>query len=229
MFKWTTVVLAGLACCLTLPALNAGTDMGCLAPPLTQDYLKKTVRVEIKGKLERLRVWLEPDDVRDPTFHTPKIGFLDSWHVTVGGKTYVLDLGINSDVEQRATVRDFSGLANKLVGKVVIVTGTLGGDTVHVMGMKADEDYVKQTTEVEARGQLRAEYRELVRPDAPQLLERFPPIIDWSFAVDGKTYTLKFATPELEKLAKALDGKAVVLTGTLDKDTITVKTLKAAQ
>jgi hypothetical protein len=33
MFKWTTLVLAGLACCLTLPALNAGpTWAACRRP-----------------------------------------------------------------------------------------------------------------------------------------------------------------------------------------------------
>lgn len=222
MFKWTTAVLAGLACCLTLPALNAGTDIGCLPPPLTRDYLKKTVRVEIKGKLRHVHIWLEPDDVFDPTFpKQPQTHFLDYWEITASGKTYMLVF------PERKTLTDE---ANRLAGKSVILTGTLAGDTVHVTGLKADEEHVKQTTEVEARGQLSAIYLEPIitvcvvgRPEVPI------PVVAWNFIVDGKTCTLTFATPELEKLARTLDGKAVVLTGTLDHDTITVQTLKAAQ
>jgi hypothetical protein len=155
MFKWTTVVLAGLACCLPLPALNAGTDMGCLPPPLTPDYLKKAVRVEIRGKLEHMRMWLE--GTRDPEFPIWNFGFHGSWQITVGGKTYTLDLGDNADVEKGPPTRGFLDEANKLDGKTVYVTGTLNGETIQVAGLKADEDYVKQTTEVELRGLLRGQ------------------------------------------------------------------------
>jgi hypothetical protein len=222
MFKWTTAVLAGIACCFTLPALNAGTDMGCLPPPLTQDYLKKTVRVEIKGKLDHILIQLEPHDMLDPGFPMSTLPFLDSWQITVGGKTYTLDLGGNSDVEKGPIHRGFADDANKLAGKAVIVTGTLNGDTVQVSGLRADEDYVKQTTEVEVRGQLRGEA-------VPSFWEGGAQFVAWSVTVDGKFYALTFATPELEKLATTLAGKAVVLTGVLNGDTITAQTLNAAQ
>jgi hypothetical protein len=207
MLKWTTAVLAGLACCLTLTALNAGTDMGCLPPPLTQDYVKKTVRVEIKGKLEHVRIWLEGP--RDPKFPTPDIAFLDYWQITVGGKTYRLEFP-----EQKY----LTDLADKLAGKTAIVTGTLNGDTVQVAGLKADEDSVKQTTEVEVRGRLQA-----------VLLRCGPGSKAWNVIVDGKTYFLDIADPRLRPTAETLDGKDVLITGVMNDDTITVKTLKAAQ
>jgi hypothetical protein len=207
MFKWTTAVLAGLACCLTLTTLNAGTDMGCLPPPQTQDYVKKTVRVEIKGKLEHVRMWLK--ERADPRFPTPNIEFLDYWQVTVGGKTYRLEFP-----EQKY----LTDLADKLAGKTVIVTGTLGGETVQVGGLKADEDSIKQTTEVEVRGHLQA-----------VLLRCGPGSKAWNVVVDGKTYFLDMTDAQLRKTAETLGDKDVLITGVMNDDTITVKTLKAAQ
>jgi hypothetical protein len=209
MLKWTTVVLAGLACCLTLTTLNAGTDMGCLPPPLTQDYVKKTVRVEIKGKLEHVRIWLEGDDVRDPGFRTPPPAFLDYWQITVGGKTYMLKF---------AEQKSLTDLANKLAGKTAIVTGTLDGDTVQVGGLKADEDSVKQTTEVEVRGRLQA-----------VLLRCGVGSKAWNVVVDGKTYFLVITDSQLLTASDTLNGKDVLITGVMNDDTITVKTLKAAR
>src|SRR5437899_1315324 len=79
MSKWTSVVLAGLTCCLALPALTA---LSCPPPPpLTQDYVKKTVRVEIKGKLSHVRRENDGSDPRD-------IAFIDYWRVSAGDKTY---------------------------------------------------------------------------------------------------------------------------------------------
>ena len=65
MLKWTKLLWTGLAACfLTLPVVNAGTDMGCLPPPPPpKDYLKKTVRVEIKGQLVQFR---RQNDGSDP-------------------------------------------------------------------------------------------------------------------------------------------------------------------
>jgi hypothetical protein len=219
MFKATSLVCAALLGCLTLSAFGGGaTDMGCLPPPPpTKDYVKKTVRVEIKGKLDHIRVGgLEP--LRDPKDRMPIIDFFDYWQITVGGKTYML---------QFSRLEDINELANKLAGKPVIVNGTLEGETVLVTGLKADEDSVKQTTEVEARGQLSAIYLETITPVFGR--RDIPITVAWNFTVDGKTYTLRFASPELESLARSLDGKAVVLTGEMKDSTITVKTLKAAQ
>jgi hypothetical protein len=212
MFKWTTLVYAGLACYLTLPALNAGFEIPC-PPPLTPDYVKKTVRVEIKGKLSHFS-----SDCRGPRefdYRMPNITFWDVWQVTVSGKTYTLRFDERKDVTE---------LANKLVNKTVIVTGTLDETTVGVTGLTADEDYVKEKTEVEARGQL-----QVIRSRMPNLWDNTfdSVIVGLNFVVDGKTYNLEL-TPEQWKLVETLDGKAVILTGVLDKDSITVKTLRAA-
>jgi hypothetical protein len=223
MFKWTTLVGTALACCLTMTAVNAGPDMGCLPPPLTQDYLKKTVRVEIKGKLEHVQLWLEGP--RDPKFPTPNIAFLDYWQITVGGKLAELQ-GYTLEFGER---KDITDLANKLVGKMVIVTGTLEAATVHVTGLKANEDHVKQTTEVEARGRLSAIYLETFKAGGFGNPDFVVPVAGWNFVVGGKTYNLAFATPELEQLARKLDDSAVILTGVMEGDTITVKSLKAAE
>jgi hypothetical protein len=199
MSKWTSVALAGLTCCLALPALTA---LSCPPPPpLTPDYLKKTVHVEIKGKLSHVQLdMVVPVEPRHP---------FDFWQIIAGGKTYRLDfLG----------GKHFFDLANKLEGKAVIVTGTLDGGVVRLSEMKADEDYVKWTTAVEVRGRLQS---------VP--LRCGPGSKAWSVVVDGKTYSLDFATPELQKLAEPLDGKTAVITGDLKNDVITVKTLNAAE
>jgi hypothetical protein len=200
MSKWTSVVLTGLACCLALPALTA---LGCPPPPpLTQDYLKKTVRVEIKGKLSHVRRENDGTDPRD-------IAFIDYWQMSAGGNTYQLNFRGN---------KHFFDLAGRFEGKTVIVTGTLDGSVVGLSEIKADEDYVKETTEVEVRGRLQS---------VP--LRCGPGSKAWNVVVDGKTYFLEFATPELRKLADSLDGKTAVITGTLQDTGIAVKTLKAAQ
>jgi hypothetical protein len=233
MFKWTTLVGTALACCLTMTAVNAGPDMGCLPPPLRQDYLKKTVRVEIKGKLAHVRtlsqVWMR--------FPGPSSEMVDLWQITVGGKTYTLDLGPTLQYARdrgRSLIAmppwmDIQWQAEQLAGKTVIVTGTLDGTTVHVTALKADDEFVKETTEVEARGHLSATYLETFKAGRFGNPDFVVPVAAWNFVVGGKTYNLAFATAELEQLARKLDDKAVVLTGDLDKDTITVKTLKAAE
>jgi hypothetical protein len=204
MSKWTSVVLTALACCLSVPALSLETARGCPPPPqLTQDYVKKTVRVEIQGKLSHLQM-----AVTEPRFPKPPAVY-DFWQISAGGKTYRLDFGAG---------KDLLDLANKLESQTVIATGTLDGTVVHLTGLKADEGSVKETTEVEVRGRLQS------------LLTRCGPgSRAWQVVVDGKTYSLDFATPELRKLAETLDGEAVVLSGTQNNDAvISVKTLTAA-
>jgi hypothetical protein len=216
MFKWTTLLGTVLWCCLSLPALNAGTDVGCLPPPPppVQDYLKKTVRVEIKGRLSHI-----VSDCRgpqDPKFPMPTIWFFDAWQMTMGGKTYTLEFGKRTEVTEQA---------NKLVGKTVIVTGNLDGSTVHVTGLKTNDEYVKETTEVEVRGQLQFFYTLFPNIGTNRIEKDLAGV---NIVVDGKTYKLDL-TPELFKLAQTLDGKTVILTGILNKDTIAVKTLKVAE
>jgi hypothetical protein len=204
MSKWTSVVLTGLACCLAPTALTA---LGCPPPPpLTQDYLKKTVRVEIKGKLVHVH---RENDRSHPRFAMLDIAFIDYWQVVVGDRAYELDFRGG---------KHFFDLANKLKGKTVMVTGTLDGGVVRLTEMKADEDHIQETTEVEVRGRLQS-----------VLLRCGPGSKAWSIVVDGKTYSLDFATPELRKLAETLDGKTAVITGDLKDDAVAVKTLKAAE
>jgi hypothetical protein len=102
-------------------------------------------------------------------------------------------------------------------------------DTVQVTGLKADDEYVKETTQVEARGRLSAIYLRCLKPASPGQPGVLVPGILWKFSVNGKTYTLSIASPELERLARTLDGKVVLLSGELRKDTIVVKDLKAAR
>ena len=162
------------------------------------------------------------------------IRYIPGWQIKAGDKTYTLDLGRRYRPDEIHTMialppwDDLYWQANQLVNKTVIVSGTLDGTTVHVTSLKGDDEYVKETTEIEARGQLSAIYLETLLT-VPMRSERFPPVAVWNFVVDGKTYTLNFATAALEDLARKLDGKAVVLTGVLNKDTITVKTLKIAE
>jgi len=133
-----------------------------------------------------------------------------------------------SDEPKFGERKDITDLANKLVGKTVIVTGTLENGVVHLTSLKADDEYVKETTELEVRGRLEeviAYLKDIGFPNSP------PDMISlgWNVVVDGKAYTVTFNGPELLTLAKYLNGKTVVLTGELKDDIITVKTLKAAE
>jgi hypothetical protein len=237
MFKRTTLVLTGLAWCLTLPALAGGRDAdnpevyGCLPPPVTKDYVKKTVRVEIKGKLQRVRLPIHLEDAFakapprlpiDPPDDTiwPRPHWYYVWQVSADDKTYQLDFGER---------KDFADLVNKLNGTTVIVAGTLEEGVVHMTSLKADEsDFVKQTVEVEVRGRLAAVRLGIIDIGFPHEPGDLGPVVAWNLTVDGKTYALALSGTDLEQLAQMYDGQAVVITGTLDKDTITVKTLKAA-
>src|SRR5262249_16032053 len=96
MFKWTALVWTGLACCLALPVLagnlarDESREWACLPPPITQDYLKKTVRVELMGKLSHIQNWHEGE--RDPRYPMPNIIFIDFWQIEADGMNYRLDL-----------------------------------------------------------------------------------------------------------------------------------------
>jgi hypothetical protein len=215
---------------LTLPALNAGTDMGCLPPPPpSQDYLKKTVRAEIKGQLVQSP---HENDGSDRRYAQLDIAFINVWQIKASGKTYLLDFGPRIEYAKdrlRPLIalppwNDLYDKAEKLVNKTVIVTGTLDGKLVHVTGLTADDEYVKETTEVEVRGQLQ------------MLYTRFPNTLTNKIEIDlaqvnilvnGQTYHLE-AAPGIT-FDESLADKTVVLTGVLSKNTITVKTLKVAE
>ena len=116
--------------------------------------------------------------------------------------------------------------AEKLSGQRVIVTGILNGTTVQVTDLKGDNticcpgpEYVKETTEVEARGRMRTIGVKNINILDPT---REDEIVAVEFVVDGKTYNLA-NTPELWY------GKDVVLTGVLNDKTITVNSLRVAK
>jgi hypothetical protein len=232
MLKRMTL-LAGLALCLALPVFAGGqnannpTIEACLPPPIAKDYLKQTTRVEIKGKLQRVRIPnlleralqdapprlpIEPPD--DTIWPRPRWYFV--WQITAGDKTYQVDFG-----------EALADLVTKMNGQTVVVTGTLEGGTVHMTSLKEVEgDYVKRTEEVEVGGRLQGIHFE---DPIPGTGGGRGPVVAWTVAVDGKTYSLALSGNELLQLADMYDGQSVVITGTLDKNTITVKTLKLAQ
>jgi hypothetical protein len=114
MSKWTSVVLTGLACCLTLPALSLETALGCPPPPpLTQDAIKKTAEVEVRGRLEALLLRCGPGS--------------KAWIVIAEGKSYIL---------QFATA-ELLTTAEALDGKDVALTGALDNGTLTVQTLKA--------------------------------------------------------------------------------------------
>jgi hypothetical protein len=205
------LALVGTALCLALPALAAPADdvsQWSCSPPLTNDSLKKTTRVEIKGRLWRIVAQLvRPLLERQP--HRPVPPLVD-WQISAGDKTYSVDFASNRELEQ---------LAEKLGNQTVILTGTREGDTVHVTELKAaHDDYVKETVEVEVHGRLQS-------ADVPR---EFPPYTNWTITVNGSLYGLDFsAAPGLEKLARVLDGTTVRISGTLQGNTVVVKDLKA--
>ena len=109
--------------------------------------------------------------------------------IRANGKTFLLDFD-GAD--------HLSFLAGKLSGKRVIVTGILNGTTVQVTGMHEDDsvyimidpspsrEHVKETTEVEARGQLQVVVR-LVGGEKSEFAESPHEIShEFHFVVNGK-------------------------------------------
>jgi hypothetical protein len=188
---------------------------GCC--PLTPDYLKKTVRVEVLGKLTFISPFELP---RDSQYPMPGV-FPGISQISANGKTYQLQFP-----------RNLIKQAEKLSGQRAIVSGILNGTTVQITDLKADDtiwlmrgpgpEYVKETTDVESRGQLQA-----IRLTIGDVFDDpgISVILGWNLIVDGKTYTLEL-TPEMCKLAVKLEGNEVILNGILDKNTITVNSLK---
>jgi hypothetical protein len=132
--------------------------------------------------------------------------------LTVNGQTYVVNLGNNHDLWNVATAVD---------GHTAIVTGTLDGNTLNAVSIKPAGDYIRKTISVEVKGKL------IWHPGIRCLSPRFT-------VTGGKDhFGLEFASPDLEKLAVALSGSNVIVTGALVEDTergdiITVTGLKAA-
>ena len=190
---------------------NGIAEGGCLPPPL-QDYMKKTIRVEIKGVLTYLPAFeLE----RDPRYPMPNL-FPGVSQISALGKTYQLDLG------------GFKELAGKHSGQYVIVSGILDGPIIRVTDLripmlKDAKEHVRETTEVEARGQLQSMNVKIANPDGTW----GESIVGYALVVDGKTYNLNLSRGQW-KLAEALQGSTVSLTGFIINGAINVTSLKVA-
>jgi hypothetical protein len=220
MFKRVLFTLTALA--LGLPALAADVrDFGCLPPPPPPEgHVKKTVRVEIRGKLTQREeiLWRklidERDDIRLP------MPYFRVWEISVGGKTWTLDFGPSPELSLKA------GL---LEGQTVVLEGTVEGDAVRVTSLKEAQGdaFVKETVDVEIKGRLQGMWLELARTTDLRNPERHPPVVIWTVTAEGQSFTLDFGTAaDVRKLAETFDGRMVVLTGTLRDGNVIVKTLK---
>src|ERR1700722_12967601 len=99
----------------------------CPPPPLAQDFIKKTVRVEIMGILT-----YRPGSGCYGPMHIHWVRGISQ--ISAIAKTYDLDLN---------GVKDLSLRASKLSGQRVVVTGILHGTTVQVTDLKADDAMYK--------------------------------------------------------------------------------------
>jgi hypothetical protein len=124
---------------------------------------------------------------------------IEVWSITVGEKTYELTFGSE----------DLRKLAEKLVDRAVVVTGTPRQYAIHVTGMKPQESASateKVTMEVQGRlerlkisGHLQDDYE------------------CWGLTVNGVTYELDFGgLRDLAEMTKDLGGKTVAVSGVLE-------------
>jgi hypothetical protein len=207
MYK-TLLLLLGILVCPLSPAARACGD-GHATPavkPLPAakkgEYIRKTVAVEIQGKLVFVRCLM---------FGRTSVG------IVARGETYWLDLHRDKELVR---------LAGELAGKNVLVKGELEevventkdkdgvavavrkGFLVNVtsLGVGAGES-VKKTVKVEIQGVLREDLREILRPFG----------VTWYVTVDGKDYYLNFGGNNvLKALATSLAEGGIHLTGTLE-------------
>jgi hypothetical protein len=147
--------------------------------------------------------------------------FSRSWRaepvLVVNGKVYTLDLkapGMKARVEA-------------LAGTLARLTGTLRGGVLIVTGAQAgDGSWVRKTVQVEVYGTLgqRMPLRALaIWPSCPSR-----PL--WVVHAEGKTYDLSFAgKAHLVIKARELNGRMVLLRGTLEGNVITVTSLELAR
>jgi hypothetical protein len=220
MWKMFVPIVTGLGLFLTLPALAQEKS----APLKCSPDGSATQVLELKGVLRHVKGALTKN---------PPVPF-EYWELHTAGKTYYLDL----------RGKQLLALAEKLVNRPVVVTGIPepASPTIRVTGIKADE-YVKETIQVEIRGKL-GSWREpnLIKPlpfpiDKPDpWIKPWPPrpipqIVTWWIYYDGgKYYELEFGgRAELLKLAKTLDGKQVVVTGTRAGQVIHVASMKVPE
>jgi hypothetical protein len=209
MWKTMVPIVAGLGLSLAVPA------------PATEKVERRESADGLVGRTVVLKGRLR--HVEGEKTREPPIPF-EYWTVHADGGTYYLDL----------RGKELRELAAKLVNRPVVVTGIPepASPTVRVTSLKADEG-VKQTIHVAIRGRLEA-LREGPLPAETRPwpgLRPWPegglvprprpwppapgPIVGWRIVLGEKSYQLEFGSrDELRELAKRLDGKGVVVTGT---------------
>src|SRR5262249_25894748 len=113
------------------------------------EFVKETINVEIRGRLESIREWLHLlEEFRERALPRPpqdRFPIITGWQVYVGDKSYRMDFGSRIELQK---------LAHQLDHKGVIVTGTRVGGVIRVTGLKADEGTYQETVTVEIQGVL---------------------------------------------------------------------------
>ena len=172
------------------------------------DTASATERVVLRGKL----TWHDPHpDQPHFAIYPPMHGVVQ---LDVNGRKFALSL----TREQRVA-------AWKLMGQEVRVTGTMENGTVRVSQIQSTEPSIQWTIDV--RGVLTymniaPAIRLLIDEEGP-----YPVCMEWMISTKGQTYTLRFATPELEARARKLIDKPVIITGDFDGNVVTVRTIEA--
>lgn len=194
MWRMYVVMLGGLLFPLS-PAAHACCDAPKpVAPAPAGDYVKKTMLVELRGKVVLVRCLM---------FGVTSTG------VTIGDNTFWLDLRDRKDLQPVVQ----SGATVRVTGTIEKHQGTDGriDFLVKVTDIRADDAgqsaYVRKTTGLEIRGKLGWDTRDIERPYE----------VYWYVSVDGKDYYLHLkGNKTLIGQVKDLAGQTVVMTGTLE-------------
>ena len=223
MFKTFTPVVAGLSLLLVPPAI-AEEPRAFVKDP-TDVTINRTV--VLKGMLRYVKGSLGND---------PRALFA-YWELHTADKTYYLDLRGKELLER----------AEQLIDRPVVVAGfpEPTSPTLLVTSLQADE-FVKATIHVEVRGRLvgipLAQLLDLTPESAvplqfrawpgqdhlPGIKPRPVPVAGWCIFLGGQPYQLDLGDRQaLLELAKELDGKGVIVTGTRDGEVIHVIGMKA--
>jgi hypothetical protein len=182
MWQFLAPVFVGLSLLSSIPVSASSPPQpigpgGCILP----DVVRGKLIQEMVEDLDRDNLY-EPPQIRLPI---AKVKFV--WKVTSGRRSYQLDFGRNQGT---------LGLAEKLVGQNVVVTGFLRGDTMVVTELKADGQVTVQVI-----GQPQQDLTEILRPNQ----------VCWYIEAGGKHFYLDFAgNKELEKLVMTANGSVIV-------------------
>jgi hypothetical protein len=186
------------------------------------EHVKKTVKVEVKGRLGyappvHLRDEIQPADAEAKRRLPRELWEVGgTWEVFVGDKTYSLLFGDDQTLAR----------ANELLGRTVVITGELRDNVITVASLKADDEYFKvKETAVEIKGKLQFVVTDMdgrvvrVCDEVPEDFYCKTYTINVGVVVDGQTYILDCGENfKLRQRAEMFVGVTVVLTGALDGD-----------